>query len=399
MKKLLTALFFLFSTPALASVPCGPMQFQLQNGQVADATQVMANFNQLVTCFGSAAVAGNNNDITALSALTSPIPPALGGTSTFLATAASTAPVSPNAQVVSATQPNYVQITLTTVVFIAGFSNTGPMSTSVSTCGGPCGLTIGSTPQTTVLRRTTDGLQPLAGGEIIAGTVTAVMFDGTQYQLISNVSPIPIGTVQDTIATAADNSFLLLNGSCASTTTFSSLWNKLGSPGTGSCGAGQWPLADARGRVVAMVDSGGSARLTVVCSVSTALFTPCGGQQHTLLQTDLPNVSVAVALGGGSGTTTVAITDPGHDHSYTQPFNNATLLLGGSPTINQPGGSTAARTGTAQFPAGGGGSNGTGITAALTVLNASTASLNTGVTQTLLPTVQPTLLLNKQIKY
>jgi len=380
MKKLLTALFFLFSTPALASVPCGPMQFQLQNGQVADATQVMANFNQLVTCFGSAAVAGNNNDITALSALTSPIPPALGGTSTFLATAASTAPVSPNAQVVSATQPNYVQITLTTVVFIAGFSNTGPMSTSVSTCGGPCGLTIGSTPQTTVLRRTTDGLQPLAGGEIIAGTVTAVMFDGAQYQLISNVSPIPIGTVQDTIAAAADNGFLLLNGNCASTTTFSSLWNKLGSPGTGSCGAGQWPLADARGRVVAMVDSGGSARLTVVCGVSTALFTVCGGQRYQLLQSDLPNVAPTI---------TVALSDPGHAHTYTQPNNPTPITYaagGGSSTINAVANNTA-------------GQNTSNVMTGVGVSSSTSSSINGNVTQTLLPTVQPTLLLNKQIKY
>jgi hypothetical protein len=380
MKKLLAILFFLFSTPALASVPCGPMQFQLQNGQVADATQVMINFNQLVTCFGGAALAGNNNDITALSALTTPISPALGGTSTFLATAPSTAPVSQNAQVVSTTQPNYVQITLTTVVFIAGFSNTGPMSTSVSTCGGPCGLTVGSTPQTTVLRRTTDGLQPLAGGEIIAGTVTAVMFDGTQYQLISNVSPIPIGTVQDTIATAADRGFLLLNGSCASTTTFSSLWNKLGSPGTAGCGAGQWALPDARGRVVAMVDSSGSARLTVVCSVSTALFTGCGGQQYQLLQTDLPNVAPTI---------TVSLSDPGHVHTYTQP-NSPTAIAyaagGGSSTLNAVAGNTAAQ-------------NTSNVTTGVGVSSSTSSSINGNVAQTLFGVVQPTLLLNKQIKY
>ena len=383
MKTLLAILFLLLTAvPAAAGVPCGPMQFQLQNGQVADATQVMANFNQLVTCFGGAAIAGNNNDITALSALTTPIPPALGGTSTFLATAASTA-LSPNAQVVSATQPNYVQTTLTTVVFIAGFSNTGPMSTSVSTCGGPCGLTVGSTPQTTVLRRTTDGLQPLAGGEIIAGTVTAVMFDGTQYQLISNVSPIPIGTVQDTIATAADNGFLLLNGNCASTTTYSSLWNKLGSPGTAGCGAGQWALPDARGRVVAMVDSGGSARLTIVCSVSTTLFKVCGGQQYTLLQSDLPNITPGL---------TAAVTMNAHSHTYTQPNTPAILnYLAGSTTTPLP---SATVNGTTAAVA----------TSSVTDTPASATagwadSLNGGVTQTLIPNVQPTLLLNKQIKY
>jgi hypothetical protein len=204
MRKLLAGLFCLFAAPALAGVPCTPLPFNLQNGQVADATQVMANYNFIISCLANAAAAGANSDITSLSALTAPIPPALGGTSTFVASSPSTGTA--NAQVVSTTLPNYVQTPLTAVVFIAGFTNTGPMTTPSG------GLTVGSTPQLTVVRRTTDGLQPLAGGEIIAGTVTAVVYDGTRYQLVSNISPFPIGTVQDTIATVADNGFLLLNG-------------------------------------------------------------------------------------------------------------------------------------------------------------------------------------------
>ena len=89
MKKRLAAFFLSFSTPALAGVPC-TLPFNLQNGQPADATQVMANYNALVSCLNLAAAAGNNSDITSLSALTTPIPPALGGTSAYIASAPST---------------------------------------------------------------------------------------------------------------------------------------------------------------------------------------------------------------------------------------------------------------------------------------------------------------------
>lgn len=48
-----------------AGVPC-TLPFNLQNNTVADATQVMANYNAIVTCLGSAAAAGVNSDITNL---------------------------------------------------------------------------------------------------------------------------------------------------------------------------------------------------------------------------------------------------------------------------------------------------------------------------------------------
>jgi hypothetical protein len=76
-KKLILLLSLLLGcTPAVAGVPCA-LPFNLQNGQPADATQVMANYNALVTCLGNAAAAGTNSDITSLSGLTSGLPAVL----------------------------------------------------------------------------------------------------------------------------------------------------------------------------------------------------------------------------------------------------------------------------------------------------------------------------------
>ena len=85
MKKLaLTALLLLCcclssSQRLVANVPCS-LPFNLQNNTVADATQVMANYNAIITCLGSAAAAGVNSDITRLNGLSTPLSPSEGGT-------------------------------------------------------------------------------------------------------------------------------------------------------------------------------------------------------------------------------------------------------------------------------------------------------------------------------
>jgi len=347
------------SSPALAGVSC-TLPFQLQNNQLADASQVMANYNAIITCLGNAALAGANNDITSLNALTTPIAPALGGTSVYTGPSVSTG--SANAQVVAATIPsNFALISNNKVVFKAGFTNTAAMQ-----------LNVNSTGLTNVFRRTTDGVQALAGGEIIAGMITEVVFDGVQYQLSNNVSPFPVGTVLDTIAATSDPGFLLLNGSCQSTGLFNALWVKMGSPAPGACGGGNFTLPDARGSVIAMVDSGGSNRLNIVCGPSGTLGTTCGLQQRVLLQSDLPNVNPAVAG--------IALNDPGHTHTGNV----------GSSSSSLGAGATTAPTGNVAI-----GSSTTGIT----VSSQGTVRINGNVAQTSTNTVQPTLLLNKQIKY
>ncbi len=61
------------------------LPFTLQNGTTADATQVMADFDEIVNDVNNnAAHNGVNSDITALTALTTPITPAQGGTNIWI---------------------------------------------------------------------------------------------------------------------------------------------------------------------------------------------------------------------------------------------------------------------------------------------------------------------------
>lgn len=68
------------------------LPYNLTNGTTADATQVMANFNQIVSNTNSnAAHSGANSDITSLSALSTPLSVGQGGTGSATASGARTA--------------------------------------------------------------------------------------------------------------------------------------------------------------------------------------------------------------------------------------------------------------------------------------------------------------------
>ena len=383
MKNLLASLFLLFSTPAAAGVSCS-LPFNLVNGTIADATQVMANYNALVTCLGSAAAAGANNDITSLSGLTTPIPPNLGGTAAFTATAASTG--SANAQIVATTTPTFPALSsnIVKVVFAAGFTNTGPTT-----------LNVNATGVKNIFRRTTDGIQALVGGEIISGVVTEVLYDGTQYQLTSNVSPFPVGTVLTTIAAAADAGFLLMQGQCLSTTTFAALFAKMGNPAfQAPCVAGQFNMPDGRGRVVAGFDAGNSqGRL----SFSGTINSGTGGLELlTLGAGQIPQMTTASS---GAHTHSVFIRDPQHTHNLTNSAQVVTSVIGVS------GYSAAAQQSTFSSIA----AASTGIHTNDTTGGAGTddvtasAGAHTHTVGAASPTTvnvtQPTLILNKQVKY
>lgn len=83
MKRLLAfvaSTFLLLAAPAFAA-NCSGYPYLLQNGQPANANQVMANFNSILGCGNTnLAKAGANDDITSLSHLTTPLSQGQGGT-------------------------------------------------------------------------------------------------------------------------------------------------------------------------------------------------------------------------------------------------------------------------------------------------------------------------------
>ncbi len=84
MKNLIVALLALVGTLFVTSAHaanCSSYPYTLTNGQTADATQVMANFNSILACGNSnLAHNGANSDITSLSGLITPLSVAQGGT-------------------------------------------------------------------------------------------------------------------------------------------------------------------------------------------------------------------------------------------------------------------------------------------------------------------------------
>lgn len=166
--------------PAAAQI-VGTLPFQLQNGTTADATQVMADFNKILTDVNAnAAKKGINTDITALIALTTPITPVQGGTTIYYAaTSGGTA----NAQTVATPAPTgFTLATGKRATFVAGFTNTGPMT-----------LNVNSTGATAVTRMTPAGPVALIGGEVVANNYIEVVFDGTQFQLYTDASTPTFG--------------------------------------------------------------------------------------------------------------------------------------------------------------------------------------------------------------
>lgn len=174
-RVLLATILSMWSTvAAMAGVTC-VLPFTLQNNTVADATQVMANYNALVTCLQSAAAAGANSDITSLIGMTTPLAISEGGSSTYIG---GTSTGSANAQVVATATPSGFSLTSgKRLIFLAGFSNNAAMT-----------LSANGTAATNVFKQSSAGPIALTGGEVIAGQLYEVIYDGTQYEILPYVA-------------------------------------------------------------------------------------------------------------------------------------------------------------------------------------------------------------------
>lgn len=161
------------------------LPFTLQNGTVADATQVMANLQGIVDDVNANAAAnGANSDITSLLGLTTPLAYGVGGSSAYIG---ATSTGSANAQVVASLVPD--GFTLTTgkrVIFVAGFTNTAAAT-----------LNAGGLGAKNIYKLTPAGPVALTGGEVVAGNVAEVVYDGTEYQLVSNLLLNLLGPLTD----------------------------------------------------------------------------------------------------------------------------------------------------------------------------------------------------------
>lgn len=337
MRKFITGLALLLTVYLVANtdrivragVTC-TLPFNLQNNTIADATQVMANYNQLVTCLGNAAAAGANSDITSLLGLTTPLVYTAGGSSVYIG---GTTAGSANAQTLTNPTPNGFSLTTgKRLMFTAGLTNLAAVTLNVNSLGA-----------INVKRRTQLGIVATAGGELIAGNMYEVAYNGTDFVIMSGDIQI-VGEIKYWTTSATPSAgYLLVDGSCKSQTTFASLFAVIGStydPTGSTCGAGTFALPDGRGRVFVGLDNqGGSAanritNATSGCTGTTIGGSGCGNQVTTLTPTDIPRLTTA---NGG-------VTDPGHTHTYSHPSSTfaqgtGAVLAGGVITAGTATGS------------------------------------------------------------
>ncbi len=395
--------FFAMVAPAAAQV-IPSLPFNLTNGTIADANQVMANFNQIVSSTNTnAANAGANTNITALLGLTTPLAPASGGSALY------TAGVSGgtlNAQtVLSPTPSGYVLAAGRIVIFIAGFTNSGPMT-----------LNVNSTGPIAVLQHAPSGLIPLVGGEVVATQATIAYYDGTQYQLFDaspqglvqpcmeisyqgvttpsgylpedgaavsratyvnlfgciTKSGVAASTVSGSPTVTVVNSALYQVGwyvggsnvTCNSTITAIpgggvtlTISNNAGATGATTLTIGPFPQGDCSttfnvpnmlGRASVAADTAGSTLTSTTCTNPATIGVTCGTQTKTLITGNLPPYtpagSVSTVANQGANGNALVVFSGGGTNGFTGTGANASGALYGA------GGNTLASTftGTAQ---------------------------------------------------
>ncbi len=288
MKKLIAALLLCLLPSLAQATSCPSYPFTLQNNTTADATQVMANFNVVRNCvINNTANNGVNTDITQLVGLTTPLAAGFGGSSVYVGgISAGTA----TAQTLSAPVPTGFALTAGNQVnFIIGVSNSGALT-----------LNVNSTGATNVFKSSPTGPIALTGGEMVAGNTAVVIYDGTQFILLTvdPSSAIPVGTSLNFRGMTVPAGFLAEGGQAVSRTTYAALFAVMTFTS-------------------AAVTTAGSKIITGISSTATlGVGMPVGGSNitcgDTIASVDSPTqVTLLTNNAGSSGATTLTFAPHG----------------------------------------------------------------------------------------
>lgn len=319
MRKILAALALLWGAAAQAC-PIGAYPFILQNGTLADASQVMGNFNQVVAgVAANCAQSGINNDITALNALSTPITPFQGGSSFF------------PGGVVGGTSTAVTLTVATNFTLTPGY-RVGGIVLTTNPAGSPVTLAVNSTGAQPFFRKTQLGPFPLNGGELIGGNPFIAVWNGSQWILEGEVQLV--GDMKDFIQGFVPPGYLIADGSTFVCTSYPALCNLIANSWGGTPSNPQLP--DTRGRVMVGLDNYGTS--TGAANRLTGASTGCG--------TTINFVSAFCTNGSQSHTQIVAeianhnhtLHDPGHFHNF-QTGNGVGTNFVPNPSTNTASGS------------------------------------------------------------
>jgi hypothetical protein len=177
----------LIASPATAQIITGSVPNTFVNGTIIDATQVNADYTYIINQVNAnGAKSGVNSDITALTALATPLTPAQSGSSVYYANAAASGTA--NAIVVASAIPaNFTLAYGKSIRFISGAAG----NTAATT------LAVNGTTATNVYKQTPSGLTALTGGEIPANTLMEAFYDGVQFELMGQPAQSGVGPLTD----------------------------------------------------------------------------------------------------------------------------------------------------------------------------------------------------------
>jgi microcystin-dependent protein len=211
--------------------------------------------------------------------------------------------------------------------FKATAANTGATTVNVQSLGAK-----------SLFKKTGGGAAALTGGEIQAGDIVEIEFDGTQFQLagmpaniaVDPTSLTPTGAVMPFAGAAAPSGWLLCAGQAVNRTTYAALFAVIGTTFGAGDGTTTFTLPDLRGRAVFGVDNMGGVAANRLGSGAT------GGITGT----------ASLGATGGEQKHILTIAEmPAHTHTYNDVF---------APGVNQLG--SAGNVGTGNTGSTGGGS-------------------------------------------
>lgn len=187
----------------------------------------------------------------------------------------------------------------------------------------------------------------IAAGALQAGTPYNMKYSTANsawmlHNVYVSLTALPLGAMMPyTGSSPPSANYVFPAGQCLSTTTYAAYWTLLGSPGVGGCSAGNFPVIDLRGRVLAAIDNlNGSAAslMTNAAAGCGTTFTSIGTVCANGAEVVTPAITLAMIPTGitFSGSNSISVTGPGgstvlFDGSFFsgQPFSGTSNPFGG----------------------------------------------------------------------